>query len=100
LKKHTDKLMELTKEKLEISSVLGTEMEQYDPDEGPDPKEWLEMDEASRILLIETYHEEHGLSLGDPGAKERNKMHAVFHAVVETQVALGLECAAGQALSS
>lgn len=31
-------------------------MEYYDPLESPPPEEWLDMDEAERLSLVEDYH--------------------------------------------
>jgi hypothetical protein len=53
----------------------------YDPDVGPDPEEWLELDEDERIMLVLSYHR---------GARERLEnahLHASMHVVVENQVA-------------
>lgn len=58
---------------------------QYDPAEEPDREEWLAIDEAERLLLIEAYHRRARIRL--PNAK----VHAVIHAIVETQIALGEE---------
>ena len=60
-------------------------MHLYNPLQAPDPKEWSAMDEQERIRLVEQYHRQAGIRL--PNAK----VHAVIHAVVETQVALGDE---------
>jgi hypothetical protein len=32
------------------------QMERYDPLESPPPEEWLDMDEAERLGLVEDYH--------------------------------------------
>ena len=55
----------------------------YDPDREVDPKAWLELDEDERIDLALDYHRRARIKL--PNAK----VHAVIHAVVENQVALG-----------
>jgi hypothetical protein len=60
-------------------------MQRYDPLHAPDPKEWNELDEQERIQVVEQYHRRARIPL--PNAKA----HAVFHAVVETQIALGDE---------
>jgi hypothetical protein len=60
-------------------------MHRYDPLQAPDPKEWSEMDEQERIRLVEQYHRRAGIRLPNVTA------HAVFHAVIETQIALGDE---------
>lgn len=59
-------------------------MQRYDPDFAPDPTRWLELDEGSRIQLAEHYHRKAGIPLPSVRA------HAVFHAIVENQIALGV----------
>ncbi|MBI4740963.1 MAG: hypothetical protein HY777_05310 [Betaproteobacteria bacterium] len=56
-------------------------MTAYDPAQSPDPQEWLQLDEQERIMLIEGYHESHGVEL--PSLK----VHAIMHAIVENQLA-------------
>ena len=60
-------------------------MKAYDPEVAPDPVEWLELDEQHRIDLAERYH--HAARIKLPNTKA----HAVFHAIVENQIAEGLE---------
>jgi hypothetical protein len=60
-------------------------MQKYDPLETPDAQEWLALDEQERIDLVRNYHDKAGIRL--PNAK----VHAVVHAIVETQIALGDE---------
>ncbi|WP_118182375.1 hypothetical protein [Paraburkholderia phosphatilytica] len=60
-------------------------MDTYNPERAPEPEAWLELDEHERILLIETWHRFARISL--PSVT----MHAALHAVVENQIALGLE---------
>jgi hypothetical protein len=60
-------------------------MHRYDPLHAPDPKEWNALDEQERIRLVEQYHRRAHIRL--PNAK----VHAVIHAVVESQIALGDE---------
>jgi len=57
----------------------------YDADMAPDPKAWLALDEAERIGRVEACHRHAGVPL------ENSKLHAIFHTVVENQVALGDE---------
>jgi hypothetical protein len=57
----------------------------YDPNEAPDPEDWLSLDEAERMELIEAHHVQGGIEL--PNARA----HAAFHAIVENQIALGDE---------
>ena len=56
----------------------------YDPAVGPDPKEWLELDEGERTLLVRQYHKKARLRSGNA------EVHAIIHATVETQCASGL----------
>jgi hypothetical protein len=57
-------------------------MQRYDPLEAPDPEEWLALDEQERIDLVLNYHRKARIRL--PNAK----VHAIVHAMVETQIAL------------
>jgi len=68
-------------------------MKQYDPAKGPDPDEWLAMDEVERILLVERYHRRAHVRLPN------HKVHAAIHAVVETQIAEGDEVPAKETLA-
>ena len=56
-------------------------MKRYDPEVPPDPAEWLRLDEQERIQLIEEHHREQRIELPNL------KLHAVFHAIVENQIA-------------
>lgn len=60
-------------------------MHQYDPERAPNPEEWLALDEQERIILAEQYHRAARTKHPDLTA------HAVFHAIVENQIAEGLE---------
>lgn len=60
-------------------------MNRYDPDCAPNPEQWLALDEQERIRLAEEYHRAKRIKLPDA------KAHAVFHAVVENQIAENLE---------
>ena len=60
-------------------------MHRYNPLQAPDPKEWSAMDEQERIRLVEQYHRRAGIRLPNVTA------HAVIHAVIESQIALGDE---------
>jgi hypothetical protein len=57
----------------------------YDPEITPDPTAWLALDEQERIDLAEAHHRAARIRL--PNVKG----HAVFHAIVENQIAIGLE---------
>jgi hypothetical protein len=59
----------------------------YNPSVAPEPKAWLALDEQERILLVEAFHRRQR-------AKPPNlKAHAAFHAIVENQLAEGVESA-------
>ena len=60
-------------------------MNNYDPEAAPDPTAWLALDEQERIHLAEAHHRRAHLKLPNV------KAHAVFHAIVENQIAEGLE---------
>jgi hypothetical protein len=60
-------------------------VDRYDPLEAPDAAEWLATDEQRRIDLAPDYHRRLGIEV--PNAP----MHAMLHAVVENQIALGDE---------
>lgn len=55
----------------------------YDPERAPDPAQWLALDEQSRIRLAEEHHRAARVKLPNL------KAHAVFHAIVENQIAEG-----------
>jgi hypothetical protein len=57
----------------------------YDPNQSPDPEEWLQLDEQTRIAQAEKYHKKFGIRLPN------TKAHATFHAIVENQIALNEE---------
>ena len=57
-------------------------MQRYDPLEAPDAEEWLALDEQERIDLVLNFHRKARIRL--PNAK----VHAIVHAMVETQIAL------------
>jgi hypothetical protein len=57
----------------------------YDPDKAPDPREWLALDEQERIRLATKYHVASRTKVPNVEA------HAVFHAIVENQIAEGVE---------
>ena len=56
----------------------------YDPEIAPKPQSWLELDEQVRIAVAEAFHRREGIDLLSVNA------HAVFHAIVENQIALGV----------
>lgn len=60
-------------------------MNTYDPDTPPIPEEWLALDEQVRTLLVQQYHRDNRI----PVPKRARVVHAVLHAAVENQLALG-----------
>ena len=60
-------------------------MNPYDPEQAPLPWEWLALDEQERIRQAEAFHVQAGIKL------PKLKTHAMFHAVVEKQLAENLE---------
>ncbi len=60
-------------------------MKTYDPEIPPLPAEWLAIDEQRRTQLIESYHRAKGVKLPNV------KLHALFHAIIENQIATGVE---------
>jgi hypothetical protein len=60
-------------------------MQRYDPLKAPHPQQWLALDEQERIQLVEDFHRRAGIRLPN------DKAHAIFHAIVENQVACGDE---------
>jgi hypothetical protein len=68
-----------------LDDALDRPLADYDAEIGPDPEEWLALDEQERIGLVKAYHRR----IGD--AFERPDAHATAHLIVENQVALGDE---------
>ena len=64
----------------------------YDPERAPDPARWLAEDEQQRISIIERYHRRQRIEI------ERPTAHALFHLIVENQVALGDELPVAEAV--
>jgi len=60
-------------------------MDQYDPLNAPDAEEWLALDESERLALVRRFHQRARLRLPNL------TVHAVAHAIVENQIALGDE---------
>lgn len=60
-------------------------MNRYDPDQTPNPELWLALDEKTRIRLAEDHHRAARIKLPNL------KAHAVFHAIVENQIAENTE---------
>ena len=62
-------------------------MNRYDPLLDPDPTEWQALDEEEQLQLVEAYHRRARAPVPEGGARA----HALFHVVVENQIALGDE---------
>lgn len=60
-------------------------MTNYDPEIPPSATTWLALDEQERIALAEAHHRAARIKVPNL------KAHAVFHATVENQIALGLQ---------
>lgn len=56
---------------------------QYDPDEPPDARTWLELPEAERLEAVRRHHKRAKARAGSP------EVHAIVHVAVETQLAEG-----------
>ena len=56
---------------------------EYDPMRSPDPEEWNALDESERIEMAEEWHRRNRIKLPSVRA------HAIIHAVVENQIAMG-----------
>jgi hypothetical protein len=63
-----------------LEQAKGTSRE-YDPFTEPHPEQWLALDEQERIDLVLGYHRRARIRL------PREKLHAVIHVVVESQIA-------------
>ena len=68
-------------------------MESYDPDKPIDAEKWMALDEGVREYLVEQYHRKKRIKMPDV------RMHAMFHVVVENQIALGDEIPAKKTLA-
>lgn len=68
-------------------------MDRYDPLQAPDADEWLALDEAERLALVERYHHRARVDVANLRA------HAAFHVVVENQAALGDDTPARRTLA-
>ncbi len=58
-------------------------MQNYDPMNKLDPKQWDLLDDDERVNMVMKYHQEAGIELPDENT------HALVHVVVENQIALG-----------
>jgi Domain of unknown function (DUF1841) len=64
----------------------------YDPDVGPDPADWLALEEGERLRQVKDYHERYDGLLAEP------EIHAAVHVVIENQIAMDDETPVRQAL--
>ncbi len=62
-------------------------MEKYDPAKSIDAGEWLELDEAERIELVQRFHE----GLDEEMPDDALSLHTSIHVIVENQLAMGVE---------
>jgi hypothetical protein len=65
----------------------------YDPMTAPDPAEWLDLSEDERIHVVLEHHRRARVKLPN------ETLHAAFHAVIETQVAMGDELPVARTLA-
>ncbi len=56
-------------------------MKRYDPNDPPDPHEWLATDEARRIDRVLSYHRRTGVRFPNL------RVHSTIHVIVENQLA-------------
>ena len=56
-------------------------MKRYDPNNPPDPDEWLAIDEALRIDMVSSFHRRPGFRL--PSLRS----HSTIHVIIENQLA-------------
>ncbi|MDD5699108.1 MAG: hypothetical protein PHH77_10875 [Victivallaceae bacterium] len=62
-------------------------MKNYSPDRPINPEEWLALDEEERIRLVRAFHE----NLDDGLPEDALPLHSSIHAIVENQLAMGVE---------
>ena len=56
-------------------------VKRYDPNDPPNPDEWLAIDEALRIDMVSSYHRGAGVRLPSLGS------HSTIHVIIENQLA-------------
>jgi len=64
----------------------------YDPERAPDPERWLATPEVDRTDLVRRFHRKAGIRVPN------ERLHAIIHQIVETQVAMGDETPAAATL--
>jgi hypothetical protein len=57
-------------------------LDTYNPEQSPEPEDWLATDEMNRQLLVEEYHRSKRIKVPD------DRLHACIHVIVENQLAL------------
>lgn len=67
-----------------LTEIDDNMMYRYDPLRAPDPKQWLQLEEQERLVLVENYHRKAKVVLPN------HIVHASMHAVVENQLAEGI----------
>jgi hypothetical protein len=82
----------LPEDAIDALDELDDDETDYDPDVGPDPADWLALEEGQRLRRARDYHERYDALLAEPEA------HAAFHVVIENQIAMGDETPAREAL--
>ena len=60
-------------------------MKRYNPDQPPNPAQWLALDEQTRIRLIDENHRAAHIKLPNV------TIHVVIHSIVENQIAENIE---------
>lgn len=60
-------------------------MNTYNPNVAPDPDTWNALEETKRILIVERYHKRTRIRMPN------HRAHAIFHVIVENQIAMGDE---------
>lgn len=58
----------------------------YDPEVPPEPEAWLAADEQIRMMACMQFHSRSGVAFGP---ETNPRLHAILHAILENQIALG-----------
>ena len=67
-------------------------MNTYNPNVAPDPDTWNALEETKRVVIVERYHKRKRIRMPN------HKAHAIFHVIVENQIAMGDELNAARTL--
>jgi hypothetical protein len=67
--------------------LIATEiiMNTYNPNVAPDPDTWNALEETERVRIVEQYHKRKRIRMPN------RRAHAIFHVIVENQIAMGDE---------